>query len=207
MVQLVRCLKSVFLMATLFAGIGMGLQARASVSVFHLSANCEDCASAAGTSTFGVTGTLTLQNYVPNAEIDAGSFVSFAYGGSNLVDPYTVAGGLTRDPSAGDFDAESAYVISGNIDTTPGPYRFALVFDDGLFFQTQTDGAWSTCAPKTVGGILGYYGGGSCGTFTPTPTDFGGLAAYSAAPVPEPGVWAMLCAGLGVLAVMRRRRA
>jgi len=26
-------------------------------------------------------------------------------------------------------------------------------------------------------------------------------------PVPEPGVWAMLCAGLGVLAVMRRRRA
>jgi hypothetical protein len=113
---------------------------------------------------------------------------------------------MLYDSSAGPFGTQFA-TVSGSIGELPGPYRFAIIFDDGLFFQTQTDGSWSTCAPKTVGGILTYYGGGTCNTFPPTQTDLGNAAAFSsAAPVPEPGVWAMLCAGLGVLACMRRPR-
>jgi hypothetical protein len=201
-----RCLKSAFVAALLVGGLGTSLQAQAVAAntqqVFYFTANCDDCANAIDRNDYPVTGTLVLQNYTPGTNIEFENFLSFSYGGSNLVDPYTVAKGAIPDFDKGIFNTDFA-TVAGKIASTAGPYRFELVFDDGLFFQSENTGDWSTCAPKDGG----YYGGGSCFTLPPTPTDFGTAAVYSmAAPVPEPGAWAMLCAGLGLVAFMRRRR-
>ncbi len=179
---------------------GSGAQAVGTQTTFHWSGNCEDCASAIGAPSFGVTGALTLLDYEFGDSIHAGNFVSFSYSGSNLVLPFTVGGNVT-DRDAGLWSVDTVYWLDGRIDAVPGANRFELVFEDGLFFQTQPNGSWSTCAPDAQF----YSGGNSCGTFL-APADFGSAAQFSAAPVPEPGAWGMLVAGLGVLGFWRRRR-
>lgn len=170
-------------------------------TTFYWSANCQDCASTASVPSFGVTGTLTLLDYELGQEIGSDNFLSFSYSGSNLIRPFFVGGDVT-DRGAGRFDLGTVYRVDGRVDAVPAANRFELQFDDGLFFQTQLDGSWSVCAPDAIH----YYGGNSCGTFEPA--DFGNAAVFATtAPVPEPGVWAMLAAGLGVIGLLRRRSA
>ena len=204
-----RYWKPAFIAALLFGGLGISLQAQAVAAntqqTFDFAGNCTDCAAAAGGGSYPVTGTLILQNYTPGTDIAFENFLSFSYHGSNLVDPYTVAASVApdgQDRANGIFSAAFASV-AGNVGSTKAAYRFELVFDDGLFFQSQNNGSWSTCAPKGDT----YYGGDSCGTFPPVPSDYGATSTYSsAAAIPEPGAWAMLCAGMGLVAFMRRRR-
>ena len=166
------------------------------LSTFEWVGNCSDCTAIGNGSSTVVSGTLVLQDYTLGDAISAAHLVSFSYSGSNLVDPYTV----TPD--------NSVYYMAGNIDSAQGPGRFELAWDDGLHFETQTTGAWSTCAPginpKT--GLSVYYGGSNCDFGRSINTDFGTGGTFSTAAVPEPGIWALMGAGLGVIAVVRRRR-
>ena len=202
-----RFLQALVLAFSLLGGLGAASQAQAVttapvLSTFDWVGSCSDCTSFGNPGNEIVSARLTLQNYTPGDDIDMGHFVSFSYFGSNLVDPYTVAVGAEFSFADRIFNTDFAQVV-GNIGAVPSPHRFELVFEDGLHFQTQTDGTWSTCAPGGSG-----YASGTCVAFVfTTHSDFGSAGTFSAAPVPEPGVWAMLVAGLGMLAVVRRRRA
>jgi hypothetical protein len=201
-----RFFRSLLLAFSLLGGLGASSQAQAVtaapvLTTFDWVGYCEDCTTFANSSNRVINARLTLVDYTPGDDIDMGHFVSFSYFGSDLVDPYTVAVGV--EPSFVDrvFNTDSTQV-AGNIGALPAPHRFELVFEDGLHFQTQPDGTWSTCAPGA-----NYYSGTCSGFFFTTHSDYGSGGTFSAAPIPEPGVWAMLVAGLGVLAVVRRRRA
>lgn len=202
-----RFLRSLLLAFSLLGGWSFASQAQAVttapvLTTFDWVGSCSDCTTFENSGNNIVSARLTLQNYTPGDAIDMGHFVSFSYHGSNLVDPYTVATGVQQNYDDRLFSAEFAQV-AGSIGELPAPHRFELVFDDGLHFQTQSDGSWSVCAP----GSSGYYSGGRCLAFVFTShSDFGTGGTFLAAPVPEPGVWAMLCAGLGVLTLVRRRR-
>ncbi len=67
-------------------------------TTFNFVGNCEDCATAAAaapnstasSTVFEVTGSLVLQGYsVGNGTFNINNFVSFSYGGSNLVNAFT----------------------------------------------------------------------------------------------------------------------
>jgi hypothetical protein len=124
-----------------------------------------------------------------------------SYSGSNLVDSLHGRGGRWQH-------REQLSRLDGLPNCRqhrPGrrPQAFRIEFVDGLFFQSQTTGSWSTCAPK--GGV--FYGGGQCFTFPVTPTDFGSSSSYSgAALVPEPESWAMMGLGLAIVLGWQRRR-
>lgn len=201
-----RFLRSLLLAFSLLGGWGFASHAQAVttapvLTTFDWVGSCSDCTTFGNPGNNIVSASLTLQNYTPGDAIDMGHFVSFSYHGSNLVDPYTVAAGVEQRYDDRLFSAESAQV-AGSIGELPAPHRFELVFDDGLHFQTQSDGSWSTCAP----GGTNYYSGTCFAFIFVTHADFGTGGTFSAAPIPEPGMWAMLCVGLGVLTLVSRRR-
>jgi len=53
-------------------------------------ADCVDCAQAANQETYSVTASLTVKGYVPNMSLGNDNFVSFNYGGSNLLNPFSI---------------------------------------------------------------------------------------------------------------------
>lgn len=70
-----------------------GRQAQAGFVVndqtYLFSGNCEDCALAANTPTYAVTGSLVFQNYSFGSAFDLSNIVSFTYDGSNLQNALT----------------------------------------------------------------------------------------------------------------------
>lgn len=214
----IRLVKSLLLAASLGLGLASA-PAQAVVgtnfSTFYWSGDCLDCTSLGAPGSTGVSGVLTLKDYTQGTPIVIDNFESLSYSGSNLVYPFSVTklvdiDGFPDDgnPATNDFAASSIYYIAGKIESVPGPSGFEIVFDDGLFFETQTTGSWSLCAPGiNAFGLPGYYGGFSCDAGPVVPADFGNAAVFTTTPVPEPGEWAMLLAGLGLIGFMRRRRA
>ena len=76
--------------AIAFLGIGAVPAFATATTTFNFEGNCEDCAQAAGEQTYTVTGSLVLQGYsVGNGTFGISNFVSFSYGGSNLVGAFT----------------------------------------------------------------------------------------------------------------------
>ena len=184
----------VFAFAMSAAAMAQATTATGAFETYIFSGNCEDCAQTADVAVYPVTASLTLVDYVPGTGIVDANFVSFSYRGSNLVYAYTVDAASSTPTSTqppvsfrfnSDFDS-----VSGNISSPlPNAREFALRFSDGLFFQTLSDGSWSTCAP----GPSGFYGAGSCFS----PADFGNGGSWlPAAAVPEPTSYGLMALGL-----------
>ncbi|MEZ5640163.1 MAG: PEP-CTERM sorting domain-containing protein [Burkholderiaceae bacterium] len=209
-----RWMRSMAVVAGLLCGLATGPQAVAAESVYHWSGTCLDC----GPAFANVAGVLTLQDYTPGSFFEEGdliggfvpfdTFQSFSYGGSDLVDSYVVEAPFFLAASAASPavlqqpNVFNVAIVRGQIPdvaNSPAPGFLEIEFDDGLFFRAAIDGAWSTCAP----GLGVYY---STRPVCFPDADFGTASVFSTTPIPEPGIWLMLVAGLGVVGVMRRRR-
>lgn len=176
---------AVVAVASLWAWAG---SAQAATYVFE--GNCEDCATAAGTATFPVTGLLELLGApVQSGAVDMANFSLWTYSGSNLLDPYVVLPGDVTRPEppvvSHTVFAASGMIEGGTVKTLD------LRFGDGLEFILKASGEWSTCGVKD-----GKYYAVPCSWATPN--DFG-VGEFSIPAIPEPKTFALLALGLGAL--------
>ncbi len=159
--------------------LGMSAKAHATVasplSVWRFFGNCVDCGYRNNVTSYAVTATLTLQNYMQGATLNNSNFVSFVYNGSNLLPTYTV-------PSV-----SLAFVgLVGNL-TNGGSENIELTFGSGGYFRMQTYRSWQTCTS-------------SCDT-NDDYGNIGNLVLDGPRTIPEPGTYALLVFGLGSLGV------
>lgn len=180
--------------ATVLLGAASAAQAVTAVSEYFFFGDCLDCTlnSAPGQP---MAKLVLLAAYVPGTNLSDTDFVSFTYVGSNLVFPYTVVLGGDFILGPGQFALGS---ISGTMDSNPGPKNVLIQFEDGLRFESMSSGSWYTCAR----GPSGYYSG-SCDY--QNNNDFGRQGSWNQ-PIPEPGTYALMALGLGVLGLAARRR-
>jgi PEP-CTERM motif len=185
--------------AALVAGIVCGVVIVTPVSanvIFNFTGDCEDCASANESSSFPVTGRLTLTDgYTLGTSIDGSNFVSFVYDGSNLIDPLSLTlSGDDGNSTTTDFQVEFGGLI-GSISTIPGFNDLTIIATNDLIFDTNAaNGNW----------FVGFDDFGTNGQFSaavapppPPPPPTG---------VPEPGSFALMFAALGSAAIVRRRK-
>jgi hypothetical protein len=114
------------------------------LETFYFTGTCADCT---GDGPGGeVTATLVLTGYMPtpdNPDFLPANFVSFSYGGSNLVPGFTVD------------DSTPGFVLGqliGNFSTLPGASTMIIAWaispgptDE---FSTGTDGTWTLSLPR-----------------------------------------------------------
>lgn len=112
------------------------------------SGNCIDCAVAAGTDSYAVTGELVLEgeNHFQNEKLNENHFVSFSYSGSNLFNAYQI----TR-ADAPFFSAQFNSFISIEKDLGDGTFLYfayapsAWGWDPGFVLGLSGEnGPWST---------------------------------------------------------------
>jgi hypothetical protein len=176
------------------------------LTTFVVNANCMDCAQSAERNSFPVAGTLTLSDYTAGEELTDANFVSFVYGGSNLIGPYSVTN-AGNDGNAQTTDLTFS-AISGVLGAIRASYDVEIFFQqtgpftdfDPIFnFSTAASGAFDTCTPATAD---------AC--FFGIPGDFGNNAVWNLVSlpgqVPLPGSIALLMAGLVVWAGNKRRQ-
>ena len=139
---------------------------------FTFAGVCTDCAGTA-------TAELVLNDYTLGAAIDDTNFVSFRYGGTNLLPAYTI--------SAADLPS-----LSGSIDG-PLPASESVVFaTSDLEFVSNTSGGWCTGARFSCGDDLGA-------------SHLWSAVADDTTTVPEPLTISLLGGGLLGLAALRRK--
>lgn len=197
MKRVLKTMRSAIAGATVMAALSVAAPAQASTWTF--TGNCEDCAAAAETSSYLVTGELTLVDYVEGTDLTDANFVSFMYGGSNLLEPYFVTTEFP-DPLVEPPNYHFFASISGNL-TNGGSQSLVLTFGDGLEFTMDTNGNWFTCGQN--GDV--YY---SVPCSWQVNNDFGngGLLTTTNNPVPAPAAAALFSVGVGAFGLVRRRR-
>jgi PEP-CTERM motif len=184
--------KASFVVTSSFACFGLFLSVAAtgeaaaaiSTTTYEFTANCTDCAAAAGSATYIVHGDLVLtDSYVLGMDFTP-DFVSFTYDGSNLFPKFTI-------------DTSDILFMSGALPTAlPGPpSEFIQMYTKTPFgpgpangVQIHTDGSWF------IGPVM----------------DTGTGATFALPPIPEPSTWAMMAlgfAGLGIAGHRAARRA
>lgn len=167
-------------------------------STFNFSGNCEDCALVAELPTYAVTARLVLQNYFQGNTISAANFVSFDYGGSNLLPAYSIS-------------STDLTFLRGLI---PVGLPNAALFDVGgttRYFYGQDTGRWETgiLPPSWVytGSVFTMVNVHV--TFVFTNADLGGSGTFTPSAlngVPEPATLLLMGAALAAAGVARRRR-
>jgi len=216
-----KLIRAMTLLAGMGAGMGLHTSAHAVIMdtvKYNITANCVDCAEASSTDVYTVTAQLTLKNYTLGQQLSSSNFVSFFYGGSNLLNPYSV----TLAEQGGDyiFDTSNIFGLLGAISEIPGEntvflsvpneMNFVTLGNDGGFFGSQPSGYWFTCVGATCD--LGGSGSGSfsvSGSFfsdsssVTSTNDYGNNASFS---IPEPNVLALMLVGLSGFALTLRRR-
>jgi hypothetical protein len=139
-------------------------------STYSFAGQCTDCSGVA-------TASLMLEDYTPGTALDPSEFVSFTYGGSNLLSSYTLT---------------NAFELEGALGVAPGYYNVSIFGygDQGYFdFTSTTTGSWST-GPLDVADM------GGQGTWN------NGSTPISAAP--EPSTWLLMFAGVTGIGLMLR---
>ena len=177
-------------------------------SIFQFSGNCVDCAAAseAPNNPYPVTATLTLQNYLPDSGLSpVSSFFSLTYGGSNLIDPFTLHAdsqfGVASDPF-GYGPAGVNFYVNGLASETS-----AFLDGQEMYFLSMTDGSWSLgfgnglCAGDGDNLICVTQDIGDTGQWT-----FVRTVLPVTNDVPEPGSLLLMGGALVALAVVRKRR-
>lgn len=185
------------LLGLLMAGSGAQATVIAGATQWVFTAQCVDCAAAAGSPGYGVS----LTYFLPPA---GGSYGSLSYSGSNLLPAIG-----TLDAQVWGADGFSPFGVAAetalNFDVTL-PLGSSNSFPTGVpvpgRFRSHADGTWTICVSF---GCLSNndYGTGTWGSaFTGTlgPTGAGGH-------VPEPAPLALAAAALVMCGVMRRRGA
>lgn len=171
------------------------------LSTFDFSGNCEDCAIAAERPSYAVTARLVLQNYFQGDTISAANFVSFDYGGSNLLPAYSIS-------------STASTVLNGSIPFDLPTTTNFYVGGNSRFFYTLDTGRWNT--GMLIPTSFTYIGGAGISStsvrviFIAGPSaDMGGSGTFSpSAPnaVPEPSTLLLLGAALAAAGMARRQR-
>jgi hypothetical protein len=157
---------------------------------------CSDCVGQ-------VHATLMLQNYVAGTSITDASFLSFSYGGSNLLAPYTITeADLARRHAAGGWGSVYSRVF-GYVGKSIAPYfifEIALTNDDNQtilgFGSSGVTGHWST--------------GSYIDPYAPGDNDNGSGAQWTlntGSSVPEPASLLLVATALLAGTALRRRAA
>jgi len=158
-------------------------------------------AGAASAATYSVPASTTL-----SVSVSAGAFVDyFDFNLDNTSSLWSLGGAITSMPILFDLPAPFQDVTLPAVTFTglelfngtslnPGAFERGYSFSPGTTFATNfwpnlADGNHFFKLTGTASGAYGVY-----------------AVALQAAPVPEPGEWAMILAGLGIIGVMARRR-
>lgn len=166
----------------------------------NFSGNCIDCAAAEGTPSYTVTATLVMRDVWPepySTKVQLQNFVSFSYGGSNLLAPYVITEkDVTYFSGVWSADYSQGFSIEKNLGDGTSlffTYSFAscpTTDSDGncnLVFNSP----WST----GIGPYVADYG--DRGTWQVVSVDNH---------VPEPATFLLLSAALASLWLYRRRQ-
>ena len=165
-------------------------------SVFTFAGNCTDCAAQADEQSHPVNATLTLQNYVTGSgNSPVSSFFSLAYGGSNLIDAFTLHANeqlnVNSDPFGFGTAAVFFYVTGYASQTT------TKLDGQQMYFRSFADGNWDLGLGNGFSGDEDF---GTNGQWT-----FSRTVLPQTNDAPEPGSLLLMGGALVALALVRRR--